>query len=112
MEVLEKLCYNCVVGGDAKYRCVKVGIELDRRTLGRQDSKLTHLHHARQLSNARINDAMNEPALAAMKMIGWKEVDGCLELPTNVQVSMDTVRAIQAAITTIKREQSRVPSRT
>lgn len=86
---MEKLCYNIVVGGgDPKYRSVK-------------------------LENPRINKAIvSTPfALDAMRLMGWKELDGLLQLDPNVQMSMATVREVQAAITTLKRETSRLPSR-
>ena len=89
LEVVEKLCYNIVVGGgDPKYRSVK-------------------------LENPKINKALvsTPNALDAMRLIGWKELDGLLQLDPNVQMSMDTVRQVQAAITALKREMSRLPNR-
>ncbi len=88
LEVMEKLCYNIVVGADPKYRSVK-------------------------LENPRINKALvsTPNALEAMRLMGWKEMDGLLQLDPNVQMSMENVREVQAAITALKRETARVPSR-
>lgn len=87
LEVMEKLCYNIVVGTDPKYRSVK-------------------------LENPKINKALvsTPNALDAMRLMGWKEMDGLLQLDPNVQMSMDNVREVQAAITALKRETARVPS--
>lgn len=87
LAVIEKLCYNIVVGGgDPKFRSVK-------------------------LSNPKISAAMTPEALEAMRLMGWKELDGLLQLDPNVQMSMDVVRDVQAAITALKRETSRLPNR-
>ncbi len=88
LEVMEKLCYNTVVGTDPKYRSVK-------------------------LENPKIKKALvsTPNALEAMRLMGWKELDGLLQLDPNVQMSMDNVREVQAAITALKRETARVPSR-
>jgi hypothetical protein len=88
LEIIEKLCYNIVVGGgDPKYRSVK-------------------------LENPKINKALvaTPNALEAMRMMGWKEIDGLLQLDPNVQMSMDVVRDVQSAITALKRETKRLPN--
>ena len=89
LEVMEKMCYNIVVGGgDPKYRSVR-------------------------LENPKVQKALvsTPNALEAMKKMGWREADGLLQLDPNVQITMEVVRDVQTAITVLKRETARVPSR-
>lgn len=89
LEVMEKMCYNIVVGGgDPKYRSVR-------------------------LENPKVQKALvsTPNALEAMKKMGWREADGLLQLDPNVQITMEVVRDVQTAITVLKRDTARVPSR-
>jgi len=88
LEIIEKLNYNVVVSGsDPKYRSVK-------------------------LENPKIQRAVVQVphAMEAMEEMGWKQLDGTLQLHSNVQMTMDTVRDVQTALVNLKRESAKIPS--